>query len=69
MLASQMVGIFVVFGCSKHIPASKDLQYQVPFFVQCFVPAIGVVMSFFLYESPRWLCLRGHTEEALETLY
>jgi sugar porter (SP) family MFS transporter len=68
MLASQMVGIFVVFGCSRHIPASKDLQYQVPFFVQCFVPAIGIVMSFFLYESPRWLCLRDRTEEALETL-
>jgi hypothetical protein len=68
MLASQMVGIFLVFGCQQHISGSKNLQYQTPFFVQCFVPAIGVVMSFFLYESPRWLCLRGRTEKAFETL-
>ena len=68
MLSSQMTGIFVVFGCKLHIPSSKNLQYQVPFFVQCFVPAIGLVMSSFLYESPRWLCLRGRNEEALIAL-
>lgn len=68
MLSSQMIGIFVVFGCNVHIDPSKNLQYQIPFFVQCFVPAIGVFMSFFLHESPRWLCLRGRSEEALKTL-
>lgn len=68
MLSSQMLGIFVVFGCNLHIHASKRLQYQVPFFVQCFVPAIGVAMSFFLQESPRWLCLKGRNVEALKTL-
>jgi MFS family permease len=68
MLSSQMVGIFVVFGCNAHIAGSKNLQYQIPFFVQCFVPAIGIFISFFLHESPRWLCLRGRNEEALKTL-
>lgn len=68
MLSSQMIGIFVVYGCNIHINSAKNLQYQIPFFVQCFVPAIGVAMSFFLYESPRWLCLRGRTEEAFKTL-
>jgi MFS family permease len=68
MLSSQMLGIFVVYGCKLNIPSSKNLQYQIPFFVQCFIPTIGVAMSFFLYESPRWLCLCGRNEEALKTL-
>ncbi|KAH8777441.1 general substrate transporter [Diaporthe sp. PMI_573] len=68
MLSSQMLGIFVVFGCNLHIDPKLNLQYQIPFFVQCFVPALGVAMSFFLYESPRWLCLRGRNDEALAAL-
>lgn len=68
MLTSQMIGIFVVFGCKKHISVSQNLQYQVPFFVQCFVPAIGILMSFFLYESPRWLCIKDRHEEARKVL-
>lgn len=68
MLSSQMIGIFTVFGCDRHVSAAKNLQYQVPFFVQCFVPAIGITMSIFLHEAPRWLCLRDRHEEALSTL-
>lgn len=68
MLSSQMIGIFVVYGCNIHVDPSKRLQYQIPFFVQCFVPAIGVLMSFFLHESPRWLCLKGRNDEAKQTL-
>lgn len=68
MLSSQMVGIFTVFGCDRHVSRDTNLQYQIPFFVQCFVPAIGITMSFFLHESPRWLCLRGRHEEAFSTL-
>lgn len=68
MLSSQMIGIFVVYGCNLHINPKLNLQYQIPFFVQCFVPAIGIVMSLFLHESPRWLCLKGREEEALSTL-
>lgn len=68
VLSSQMLGIFVVFGCNLHIDPKLNLQYQIPFFVQCFVPAIGIAMSFFFYESPRWLCLRGRNDEAFEAL-
>jgi MFS family permease len=68
MLSSQMLGIFVVYGCKVHILSAKDLQYQVPFFVQCFVPVIGIIMSLFLHESPRWLCIQGRNDEALQTL-
>lgn len=68
MLSSQMIGIFTVYGCNVHISGKKNLQYQIPFFVQTFVPAIGLAMSFFLYESPRWLTLKGRHEEALKSL-
>lgn len=68
MLSSQMLGIFVVFAANVHINPAKRLQYQLPFFVQLFVPAICLVLSLFLYDSPRWLYIRGRKDEALATL-
>jgi Sugar (and other) transporter len=68
MLSSQMIGIFVVYGCSIHVSSGSNLQYQITFFVQTFVPAIVLVLSCFLYESPRWLCLKGKEVEARESL-
>lgn len=68
MLSSQMIGVFVVYGCNVNITPKSQLQWQVPFFVQTFVPAVGLAMSFFLYESPRWLAIRGRQDEALAAL-
>ncbi|RTE84910.1 hypothetical protein BHE90_000591 [Fusarium euwallaceae] len=68
MLSGQTVGIFTVFGSNMHISPAKHLQYQIPWFVQTFVPAIAIVSSFFSVESPRWLTIRGRPQEALEAL-
>ncbi|OAA59911.1 General substrate transporter [Niveomyces insectorum RCEF 264] len=68
MLLCQSVGVFVVYGCNHNISAARNLQWQTPFFAQCLVPVLAIVLSFCVSESPRWLCLRGRTEEAYEAL-
>ncbi|KAF5582958.1 major facilitator superfamily transporter [Fusarium pseudocircinatum] len=68
MLLGQALGIFVVFGCNVHISSSLSLQYQVPWFVQTFAPFIGVVCSFLIVESPRWLAIRCRQDDALKAL-
>lgn len=68
MLAAQMTGIFVVYGCNVHLSPSERLQYQVPWFVQTFVPLIAIVLSFFIVESPRWLAIRNKPAAALAAL-
>ncbi|KAJ9657269.1 hypothetical protein H2198_004392 [Neophaeococcomyces mojaviensis] len=68
MLSGQMIGVFVVYGCNVNISASKVLQYQVPWFVQTFVPAISIGLSFFVVESPRWLAIRNRPQDALLAL-
>jgi MFS family permease len=59
MLSSQMIGVFTVYGCSRHVSNTSDLQNQIPWFMQTFVPAISIAISFFVVESPRWLLLRN----------
>ena len=68
MLSSQMIGVFVVYGCNRNISPEKDLQWQTPFFVQVITATTIAALSLFADESPRWLCLRGRTEEAFLTL-
>ncbi|KAL4991880.1 general substrate transporter [Aspergillus falconensis] len=68
MLSSQMVGVFTVYGCSRHVSDTSDLQNQIPWFVQTFVPAISIALSFFAVESPRWLLLQNRQKEALDNL-
>lgn len=68
MLTGQTLGAFVVYGCSLHISDSQNLQHQAPWFVQTFVPAIAVLGSFFVVESPRWLAIQNRPTEALAAL-
>jgi MFS family permease len=68
MLSSQMVGVFVVYGCNRNISPSRNLQWQLTFFVQTFPLILAVPLSTLIKDSPRWLCLRGCNEEALASL-
>lgn len=68
MLMSQMIGVFVVYGVNIHISSKLTLQYQIPFFVQVFVPTIAIGLSFLVSESPRWLALCGRYEESMASL-
>ncbi|KAL4896923.1 general substrate transporter [Aspergillus ambiguus] len=68
MLSSQAIGSFTVLGCSLHISDSRDLQYQTPWFVQTFPPAISLICSFFINESPRWLIINNQPQKSLLSL-
>ncbi|KAI0420421.1 general substrate transporter [Xylaria grammica] len=68
MLTTQGIGVFTVFGVSTNISPSLKLQYQIPWFVQTFIPAIAIFLSFFAIESPRWLILKNRQQDALQAL-
>lgn len=67
MLLSLTVSVFTVYGVYLHVAASR-LQYQIVFFAPCVMAALLVVVSFMLYESPRWLFIVGKEEDASRTL-
>ncbi|KAF8858370.1 hypothetical protein BDZ45DRAFT_743408 [Acephala macrosclerotiorum] len=49
MLGGQTIGTFVCYGCILHINPKSDLQRQIPFFVQTFVPATAIwIYTFFM---------------------
>jgi MFS family permease len=68
MVGSQFIGVFLVYGVNRNISPTSNLQWQIPFFAQTFIPAIGILMSFYLSESPRWLALRGRVDESRKVL-
>ncbi|KAH7131142.1 general substrate transporter [Dactylonectria macrodidyma] len=68
MLAGQAIGVFSVYGVNIHISSARIFQHQVPWFVQTFVPAISIAMSFAATESPRWFAIKGRSQEALAAL-
>lgn len=67
MLLSLFVSVFCVYGVFAHVAASR-LQYQIVWFSPCIFILFCIIASFFLCESPRWLCLVGRQEEAAATL-
>lgn len=67
MLLSLTVSVFTVYGVYIHVAASR-LQYQIVFFAPAIAAAVLIGISFFLYESPRWLFIAGKKEEAIETI-
>ncbi|KAI1613516.1 general substrate transporter [Exophiala viscosa] len=58
---------FCVYGVFKHVSTSR-LQYQIVFFSPCVFLFFAVIASFFLCESPRWLCLLDRHDDAVRTL-
>lgn len=64
----SVIGIFVVYGVQQSIPASRSIQWQLPFIVQLAVPVLGCALSFFVPESPRFLLGRGKEAAAVQVL-
>jgi MFS family permease len=67
LLLSLFLSTICVYGISLHVAASK-LQYQIVWFAPCIFLAITVGLSFFAYESPRWLVRAGRIDEARHNL-
>lgn len=67
LLLSLFFSTICVYGISLHVAASK-LQYQIVWFAPCIFLAIIIGLSFFAYESPRWLVRAGRIDEARRNL-
>lgn len=67
LLLSLFLSTICVYGISLHVAASK-LQYQIVWFAPCIFLAIVIGLSFFAYESPRWLVRAGRIDEARRNL-
>jgi MFS family permease len=63
MLSGQVIGVFAVYGSSVHMSPTKNLQYQVPWFVQTF--DTGYQHRPFLLHR-RVSTLASHSEQARE---
>jgi MFS family permease len=63
-----VIGFWVSYGVNKHIPATSDAQWRVPFGLQLVPGFMLTLFMTFQPESPRWLMKAGRMEEATETL-
>ncbi|GFZ46009.1 hypothetical protein JCM24511_03743 [Saitozyma sp. JCM 24511] len=68
MIGGQVIGIFVVYGVQQSIPASRSIQWQLPFIVQLAIPVLGFALSFLVPESPRFLLGKGKEASAVQVL-
>jgi len=67
LLLSLFLSTICVYGISLHVAASK-LQYQIVFFAPCVFLVFVIGLTFFAYESPRWLVRAGRIDEARRNL-
>ena len=68
LLASWPLGSFtaalVTWGPYHSSMKTNNWSWRIPSLIQCFYPAIQLVISIFGPESPRWLINKGREEEA-----
>lgn len=63
-----MIGYFANWGTTVHISSNDRKQWVIPNSLQIIVAGIGVICSFFVPESPRWLFKVRKTGLAIDTL-
>lgn len=59
----MVLGFFINYGVTKQYPG-VDIQWMLPTLLQLAAVVIWITGSFFCSESPRWLLLRGRSDEA-----
>ncbi|KAF9878832.1 MFS quinate transporter [Colletotrichum karsti] len=67
MLLSLTVSVFIVYASFVHVAVGR-MQYQLVFFSPTIVMAILIFLSFFLYESPRWLFIARREDQGISNL-
>ncbi|KAK6458509.1 general substrate transporter [Scheffersomyces xylosifermentans] len=69
LVASWPLGSFtaalVTWGPYHSSMKTNNWSWRLPSLLQCFFPAIQLVIAFFGPESPRWLISKGHEDKAL----
>lgn len=61
----SIIAAWTVFGTVKY---TSDASWRIPVALQAAMPSIQFVGVWLLPESPRWLCAKGKTEDAFNTL-
>lgn len=65
---SQVIGFWMNYGVSLHVPKTLDKQWQIPFSFQVVPASLLVILMFFQPESPRWLVKAGKADQARRNL-
>lgn len=64
----SVIGFWMNFGVSLHVPEVLDMQWQIPFGFQILPATLLIILMFFQPESPRWLIKDGKADEARQNL-
>ncbi|KFX99141.1 hypothetical protein O988_04023 [Pseudogymnoascus sp. VKM F-3808] len=60
-----IIAAWTVFGTVKY---TSDTGWQIPTALQSAMPALQLLLLYFVPESPRWLCSKDRSDEALAIL-